>query len=99
MSFVSAQPELLSTAANDLHGIGAAMNAQNTAAAAPTTGVVPAAADPVSALTAAQFATHAQLYQQVSAQAAAVHEQFVSMLHTGAGSYAATEAANVTAAS
>jgi hypothetical protein len=29
-------------------------------AAAPTTGVVPAAADEVSALTAAQFATHAQ---------------------------------------
>jgi PE family len=38
------------------------MTAQNAAAAAPTTGVIPAAADEVSALTAAQFATHAEMY-------------------------------------
>ena len=73
------------------------MNAQNAAAAAPTTGVVPAAADEVSALTAAQFAAHAQMYQAVSAQAAAIHEQFVNTLTTSSGSYAATEAANAAA--
>ena len=56
------------------------MTAQNAAAAAPTTGVVPAAADEVSALTAAQFAAHAQMYQAVSAQAAAIHEMFVTRL-------------------
>ena len=56
------------------------LSAQNAAAAAPTTGVVPAAADEVSALTAAQFAAHAQMYQAVSAQAAAIHEQFVNTL-------------------
>ena len=66
---------------------------------APTTGVVPAAADEVSALTAAQFAAHAQMYQAVSAQAAAIHQLFVSMLRAGAGSYAVTEAANVVATS
>jgi hypothetical protein len=33
MSFVSTQPEELSAAAGTLHGIGAAMNAQNAAAA------------------------------------------------------------------
>jgi hypothetical protein len=60
MSFVTTQPEALSAAATSLQGIGSALNAQNTAAAAPTTGVVPAAADEVSALTAAQFAAHAQ---------------------------------------
>ena len=74
------------------------MNAQNAAAAAPTTGVVPAAADEVSALTAAQFAGHAQLYQAVSAQAAAIHEAFVNTLGTSAGSYAATEVANAASA-
>jgi hypothetical protein len=74
------------------------MSAQNVAAAAPTTGVVPAAADEVSALTAAQFATHAQMYQAVSAQAAAIHEMFVNTLATSAGSYAATESANAIAA-
>lgn len=97
MSFVTTQPEQLAVAASELAGIGSQMNAQNVATAAPTTGVVPAAADEVSALTAAQFAAHAQLYQAVSAQAAAIHEMFVNTLGTSAGSYAATEAANATA--
>ncbi|UQX12703.1 PE family protein [Candidatus Mycobacterium methanotrophicum] len=98
MSFVTTQPEFLSAAANTLGGIGAGFSAQNAAAAAPTTGVVPAAADEVSALTAAQFAAHAQRYQAVAAQAAVIHEQFVNTLATSAGSYAATEAANAAAA-
>lgn|SRR6201996_9473796 len=97
MSFVTTQPEALTAAAGTLQGIGATMSAQNAAAAAPTTGVVPAAADEVSALTAAQFAAHAQMYQAVSAQAQAIHELFVSTLGTSAGSYASTEAANAAA--
>jgi hypothetical protein len=98
MSFVSTQPAALAAAAGSLQGIGSAMSAQNAAVAAPTTGVVPAAADEASALTAAQFAAHAQMYQAVSAQAAAIHEMFVNTLGTSAGSYAATEAANAIAA-
>jgi hypothetical protein len=98
MSFVTTQPALLTAAAGNLTGIGSAMNAENSTAAAPTTGVVPAAADEVSALTAAQFAVHAQTYQAISAQAAAIHDMFVNTLGTSAGSYAATEAANALAA-
>ena len=98
MSFVTTQPEALSAAATNLQGIGSAVSSQNAAAASPTTGVVPAAADEVSALTAAQFVAHAQLYQAVSAQASAIHEMFVNTLGTSAGSYAATEAANAAAA-
>jgi PE family len=98
MSFVTTQPEALTTAAGTLQGLGSAMAAGNMAAAAPTTGVVPAAADQVSALTATQFAAHAQMYQAVSAQAAAIHEMFVNTLGVSAGSYAATEAANAAAA-
>jgi PE family len=98
MSFVTTQPEALSAAAGNLQGIGSSVSAQNAAAAAPTTGVVPAAADEVSALTAAQFAAHAQMYQAVSAQAAAIHEQFVNTLGISAVSYAATEASNAIAA-
>jgi hypothetical protein len=98
MSFVTTQPEALSSAATALGGIGSSLSAQNASVAAPTTGVVPAAADEVSALTAAQFAAHAQLYQAIAAQAAAIHEQFVNTLGTSAGSYAATEAANAAAA-
>jgi hypothetical protein len=98
MSFVSTQPEGLTTAAGTLQGIGLSTSAQNAAAAAPTMGVIPAAADEVSELTAAQFATNAQTYQAVSAQAAATHEMFVNTLGTSSWSYAAAEAANAIAA-
>lgn len=98
MSFVTTQPEALSAAALNLQAIGSAMTAHNAAVAAPTTGVVPAAADEVSALTAARFAAHGQAYQAVSAQAASIHAMFVGMLTSSAGSYAATEAANAAAA-
>ncbi len=98
MSFVTTQPDALSAAAGDLQGIGADVTAGNAAAATPTTALSPAAADEVSALTAAQFSAHAQLYQAVSAQAAAIHEMFVSTLSTSGLSYAETEAANVVAA-
>ena len=97
MSFVTALPALLASAAGDLQSIGAAVAAGNTAASAPTTGVVPAAADEVSALTAAHFAAQGALYQELSAQATAIHELFVNTLGTSAGSYAAAEAANVAA--
>jgi hypothetical protein len=98
MSFVTTQPEALASASGALQGIGSAINSSNAAAAAPTTGVVPAAADEVSALTATQFAAHAQMYQAVSAQAAAIHEMFVDVLRVSAGSYAATAAANAASA-
>lgn len=97
MSFVTTQPALLTSAAAELETIGAQMAAGDAAAAAPTTGVIPAAADEVSALTAAQFAAQAQLFQAVSAQATAIHEMFVNALTTSAESYAATEAASAAA--
>jgi PE family len=97
MSYVTALPMMLASAAGELQSIGAVVAAGNTAAAAPTTGVVPAAADEVSALTAAHFAAHGVLYQGLSAQATAIHELFVTTLGASAGSYAATEAANAAA--
>jgi PE family len=99
MTFVTTHPEMLAAAAGQLQEIGAAMNERNAAAATPTLGVVPAAADEVSALTATQFGAHAAAYQNVSAQAAAIHEMFVRILGASAGSYATTEAANAIAAS
>jgi len=94
MSFVTTQPEALIAAAGNLAGIGSTIAAQNAAAAPPTTGVVPAAADAVSALQATQFAAYGTLYQHISAQAAAIHEMFVNTLGASANSYGATEAAN-----
>ncbi|BDB42145.1 hypothetical protein Mkiyose1088_18230 [Mycobacterium kiyosense] len=52
----------------------------------------------MSALTATQFAAHASLYQEVSAHAAAMHDQFTVAMGASAGAYAATEAANAAAA-
>lgn len=98
MSFVTTQPESLVAAAANLQSIGSAVSAENIAAAAPTTGVIPAAADGVSALAAAQFVAQAQAYQAISAQATAIHEMFVTTLGTSAGAYAAAEAANALAA-
>ena len=93
MSFTTIEPDMLAAAASDLSLIGSAISADN-AAAAPIPALVPAAADEVSALTAAQFAAHAGMYQAVSAQAAAVHSMLVSSLSASAASYAAAEAAN-----
>lgn len=95
MSFVTTHPEALTSAAGTL--IGSTLSARIAAAAAPTTALMPAVADEVSALTAARFAARTQSYQAVSAQPRAIHEMFVDTLGTSSGSYAATEAANAAA--
>lgn len=94
MSFVTTRPEALLTAASALEFLGASMAAEDAAAAAPTTGIAPAAADEVSALQAAQFSAYGAWYQQVSAQANTVHQSVVNTLNGNAGSYGETEAAN-----
>jgi hypothetical protein len=98
MSFVTTHPEAMAATAGNLQAIGAAMTAQNAAAAAPTTGIAPAGTDEVSVLQATQFAAYGQLYQQISAQAAAIQEMFVNTLRTSADSYGSTETANSAAA-
>jgi hypothetical protein len=97
VSFVTVQPEVLAGAASNLSGLGDAMVARNAAAAAPTTGLAPAASDIVSAMTAAQFGQHGVAYQQIAAQAAEVHEQLVAALRSGGAAYGLTEWANATA--
>ena len=98
MTYVTTDPEALLAAATNLEGIGSGLATQNSAAAGPTTGILPAAADEVSALQATQFDAYGALYQQISAQATAIQELFVHTLRTSADSYGATEAANTAAA-
>jgi hypothetical protein len=98
MFSLTVQPEALASAAAVLNGLGSTLRSGNTLAAGPTAGVTPAAADMVSALTAAQFAAHAAMYQAVAARAAAVHDLLVATLDGSAGSYQTTEAANAVAA-
>ncbi len=93
MSLVIATPQLLATAALDLASIGSQVSAASAVAAMPTTEVVAAAADEVSAAIAGLFGAHARQYQALSVQVAAFHEQFVQALTAAAGRYASTEAA------
>jgi len=95
MSFLNASPEFLAAAATDLQNIGSALGDANAAAAGETASVQAAGADEVSAVVAALFGAHAQTYQALSQQAAAFHAQFVQIMNATAGSYARTEAANV----
>jgi hypothetical protein len=94
VSFVVMAPEFVSAAASDLANIGSNISEANAAAAIPTAGVLPAAADEVSAGIAALFGAHAQAYQALSAQAASFHQQFVQLMNGGAAQYLSSEAAN-----
>src|ERR1700757_3583320 len=97
MSFVIAGPQFLASAATDLSNIGSTLRGATASAAPPTTGVLAAAEDEVSAAVASLFSGHAKEFQALSAQAAAFHEQFVQTLTAGAGSYVSAEAANAAA--
>ncbi|MGA8331521.1 MAG: PE family protein, partial [Mycobacterium sp.] len=94
MAYVSTAPAAIAAAATQLEGIGNSFSAESAAAAAPTTALAPAASDEVSALQAGVFSTYGQLYQTVSAEAQAIHQQFVSLLQSSSSSYSDTEAAN-----
>jgi hypothetical protein len=93
MSFLMSTPEYL-VAASDLANIGSSVNAANAIAAFPTTQVVAAGADEVSASIATMFGAHAQAYRALSAQATTFHNQFVQLTNGGVASYASTEAAS-----
>ena len=94
MSFVNTQPAAIAAAATQIEGIANSFAAESGGAATSTTDVLPAAADEVSVLQAGVFSTYGQLYQSVSAQAQAIHQQFVQLLNQSSGSYQDTEAAN-----
>jgi PE family len=95
VSFVIAAPEMVQAAAQGLAGIRSTLGEATAAAAGPTTAVVAAAEDEVSAGVAAVFGAFGQEYQVINAQAQALHEQFVNLLNAGAGAYLSTEVANV----
>jgi hypothetical protein len=92
MSFVIASPTALAGAASDVAGIGSALGAASAAAAGPTTGVLAAAGDEVSAQIAGLFSAYGLGYQQLSARVSAFHEQFAQALTAGASVYTAAEA-------
>ncbi|OBG29947.1 PE family protein [Mycobacterium sp. 852002-51057_SCH5723018] len=94
MSFVMTAPDMVADAAGNLAGIGSGLQEATAAAAARTTGVAAAAADEVSVAISELFGTYGQKFQALSAEAAAFHDEFVSLLNGGAAAYVSTEIAN-----
>lgn len=94
MAFVTAVPELVVSAASDLVVIGSSVTKANAAAANSTTTLLAAGADEVSAGIAALLGEHGQAYQAISAEIATFQQRFVQALNSGAGAYAAAEAAS-----
>ena len=82
MSCAPGELNAVSAAAHKFTDINMALRLVNALAAAPTTALVPAAGDHVSAITAAQFAAHARMYQSLSAQIAAVQESVIAALRS-----------------
>jgi PE family len=90
-------PEVVGDAAANLASLGSSISDAHAAAAAPTTGILAAGADEVSSAVTSLFSGYASQFQAASAQASAFHSEFVQTLHASAGSYTATEAANIAA--
>jgi PE-PPE domain/PE family len=92
MTNLIAQPEIFATAAQHASTIGSAIDEAKAAAAGPTTSVVAAAEDEVSAITAQFFGSFGQEYQALLQQASAFHGQFVAALGAAGNAYAQAEA-------
>lgn len=99
MSHVLAALEALVTAAADVAAIETTIRTASAAAAGPTSGVLAAAGDEVSAAIANVFGGYGQEYQALIGQAAAFHAEFTKALAAAGGAYAEAEAANAEAVS
>ncbi|WP_264917478.1 PE family protein, partial [Mycobacterium kiyosense] len=95
MSYVVVGHEALAAAAAQVAGIGSGLRCANVLAAAPTSSLLAAGADEVSAAIAALFAEHGRAYQTVSAQLEAFHDDFIRNLTSSSAAYASAEALNV----
>jgi hypothetical protein len=94
MSLLTVVPDLLTAASGNLQNIGSGLRTANAAAAAQTTAIAAPAVDEVSQAITAVLGSHAQQFQNLSAQAAAFHDDFVNLLNGGAGQYLSSEVAN-----
>ena len=86
-------PAALETAASDLTDLATMLENSNAAVAAPTTTVLPSAADEISVTLAQLFNAHGQAYQQIAVQAQAVQQQFKQTLASAGTAYQQTELA------
>jgi PE family protein len=94
VSFMVVAPESVTTAVENLAGIGSTLQEATAAATGPTTGLAAAAGDEVSAAISQLFASYGEEFQAVSNQGAAFHAEFVRLLNGSAAAYLGTDIAN-----
>ncbi|MEE2852642.1 MAG: PE domain-containing protein [Actinomycetota bacterium] len=94
MAFLTTQTEEMLAAEGLLSGINTNLAAQNAGAAAATTVIAPAAADPVSVQQAAIFSAYGTQYQTIAAEAQTLLQNYAQTLGISSGSYGDTEAIN-----
>ena len=94
MAFLTTQTEEMLAAEQLLSAINTTLAAQNAGAAAATTVIAPAGADPVSAQQAAIFTAYGTQYQAIAAEAQTQLEQYAQTLGISSNSYGTTEAVN-----
>ncbi|MBI2700909.1 MAG: PE-PPE domain-containing protein [Mycobacterium sp.] len=97
MTSLLVQPEIITSVVTDMERIGSTVSAASAAAAAPTSGLLAAAADEVSAAIANFFGTYGQEFQAAVATVEAYQSQFQQALAAAANAYVHTEAAAATA--
>lgn len=95
MSFVIAGAEQIAAAAADVSGIQAAVTRANMAATVPTTELLAAAEDEVSAAIAQLFGDYGLAYRFASDRVAQAQTRFAQLLRTAQASYTSAEAAIV----
>ncbi|MBW0011855.1 PE-PPE domain-containing protein [Mycobacterium sp.] len=94
MSYLLAAPETLASTAAEVGSIGSAITAAGSNASGPTTGLVAAAQDEVSAAIANLFGVYGRQYQAALSRAATFQDQFAQALAAAGSAYAEIEGAN-----
>lgn len=97
MSYLLAEPQAMAAVAADIQAIGSTISAASAAAAHPTSTLLAAAGDEVSAAIANLFGAFGQEYQAVASQLAAFHAEFQRTLAAAGFAYATTESTNAAA--
>jgi hypothetical protein len=91
---VQVVPEELVSAAEDVRNIGTILEQANAYAALPTSGILPAGADAVSAAITPLLNNQSTIYRELAAQGKAFHQQFTRLLAAAGIAYIETEQAS-----
>ncbi len=93
MAVMQVIPEELASAAEDVGNLGTMLEEANASAALPTSGILPAGADAVSAAITPLFNNQSAIYQELAAQVDALHQQFTRLLRVAGIAYTEAEQA------